>query len=194
MKKIKRVMLFMMGIALIILSVSYMSKEYLYAIATVPTGSMEDTLPANSIVFGSRISYIRKEPQRGDVIIFDSPFSDEYWVKRIIGLPGDTVKIVDGKIYIKQKGEPENDVPLKENYINAEWTNANDGYECTVPSKSYFVLGDNRDNSDDSRLWQVHNGAINANADISYVHEKDIVAKVLFMYYPKFKRIDEVSY
>ena len=103
----------------------------------------------------------------------------------MIGLPGETVEIRNGKIYI-DGGE----TPLEEDYLDGEWTVNNDGYSYTVPEGSYFVLGDNRDDSFDSRLWAdyaLNNGWVSTEEEAqayTYVSEDDIIAKALFVYFP----------
>lgn len=73
----------------------------------VPTGSMENTIMSHSRVIGSRLAYINSEPERGDVVIFKFPDNREvYYVKRVIGLPGETVNVVDGKVYINDSQPP----------------------------------------------------------------------------------------
>ena len=129
---------------------------------------------AKSRVIGSRLSYIRSDPKRGDVVIFhfpDDPTGKMYYVKRVIGLPGETVNIVDGKVYINGS-----DTPLDEPYLAEPMEGSYGPY--TVPEGCYFMLGDNRNNSQDARFWQN-----------KYVAKDKIIAKVLFSYYPKLGKI-----
>jgi len=137
--------------------------------ATVPTGSMENTIAIGDRMIGNRLSYVFGEPQRGDVVIFKYPDNEEQlFVKRIIGLPGETVKIDNGKVYINNS-----ETPLDEPYIKeAEWGD-NQVYQFEVPADSYFMMGDNRNNSNDSRFWNNH-----------YVHEDKILAKAVLVYWP----------
>jgi signal peptidase I len=96
----------------------------------------------------NKVSYHSSGLQRGDVIVFDPPFESPHpFIKRVIGLPGDTVEIKDGKVSI-------NDTALEEEYIMAP---PNYTMPATkVPKNEYFVLGDNRNNSNDSRSgWTV---------------------------------------
>lgn len=133
--------------------------------AVVPSESMESTISPGDRIIGNRLAYIFSEPERGDVILFAFPNNEsKQYVKRIIGLPGETVRIDDGTIYI-------NDVPLDEPYLN-ETPVGNFG-SFDVPEESYFVLGDNRNDSFDSRFW-----------NDPYVHADQIYAKVGFCYYP----------
>ncbi|MCD6452654.1 MAG: signal peptidase I [Acidobacteria bacterium] len=129
----------------------------------IPTGSMEDTLLigdhiiANKMIFApTRFSFERKilpvrDIKRGDVIVFRYPVDPNWnFVKRVIGLPGDKIEIKDRVVYV-------NDKPLSEPYVVHKFpylTTMGDNYgPVVVPKGCYFVLGDNRDNSRDSRYW-----------------------------------------
>jgi signal peptidase I len=109
----------------------------------------------------------------------------EYFVKRIIGIPGDTVKIENGRVYIKKSGGADFE-EVKEDYLNAEnkfhtYLNQNDfGSEFKVPEEHYFVLGDNRNHSNDSRSWF----APVTNEPTPFVPLKNISGKVLVVLWP----------
>jgi len=107
--------------------------------------SMQPTLYAGDFIIVNKIAYKLGTPGRGDVIIFHYPPNPqiEPYIKRVIGLPGETVTISKGKVHI-------NGVPLEEGYIQSP-----PNYEGTwqVPPDSLFVLGDNRNNSSDSHAW-----------------------------------------
>lgn len=107
--------------------------------------SMQPTLYDGDFVIVNRLAYKLGSPQRGDIIIFHYPPDPdrEPYIKRVIGLPGDTVRVQGGKVYI-------NDVPIRESYIKAAPTYEN---IWKVPPDSLFVLGDNRNNSSDSHSW-----------------------------------------
>ena len=148
--------------------------NFIIANSRVPTGSMENTIMSKSRVIGSRLAYLTSDPERGDVVIFhfpDDPTGKTYYVKRIIGLPGETVDIVDGKVYIDGS-----DTPLDEPYLAEPMEGSWGPYE--VPEGSYFMMGDNRNNSLDARYWENQ-----------YVKKDKIIAKVLFCYFPKFKKV-----
>ena len=131
----------------------------------VPSGSMEPTIETGSRMIGLRLSYILNEPERGDIIIFKYPDDESvYYVKRIIGLPGETVEIKDGFVYIDGQ-------ILSEDYLSV--TTEGDFGPYDVPEGCYFVLGDNRNNSHDSRYWTN-----------TYVPEENIVGRALFCYWP----------
>ncbi len=146
---------------------------FIIANSRVPSASMENTIMTGDRVIGSRLSYLFSEPKRDDIIIFKWPDDESiYFVKRIIGLPGDIVDIREGKVYLNGS-----DTPLEESYIKeAMIPEADAHYE--VPQGAYFCLGDNRNNSADSRRW-----------NNTYVYRKKIIAKVLFRYFPGLKWI-----
>jgi signal peptidase I len=114
--------------------------------------SMHPNFPDGEYLLTDKVSYRFGEPQRGDVIVFKAPYEDgDEFIKRIIGLPGDTVSVQSGNIYI-------NGTQLEENYLeNSIYTVGGtflgEGETETVPPHQYFVLGDNRDYSSDSRSW-----------------------------------------
>ena len=141
--------------------------NFVIANSRVPTGSMENTIMSRSRVIGSRLAYLKDDPQRGDIVIFHYPDDESiYYVKRVIGLPGETVRIEDGKVYINGS-----DTPLDEPYLAEPMEGSYGPY--TVPEGCYFMLGDNRNNSRDARFWEN-----------KYVKKDKIIAKVLFCYYP----------
>ncbi len=143
--------------------------------ALVPSESMEKTIMTGDRIFGFRLSYQFEEPERGDIVIFkfpDDPEQKELYIKRIIGLPGETVEIVDGKVYIDGAAEPLDDSFCPETPIG-------DFGPYEVPEGEYFMLGDNRNCSKDSRFWEN-----------TYVRQDQIVGKALIRYYPSIKLLD----
>ena len=124
----------------------FVLKNYVIINAMVPTGSMENTIMPEDQMFGNRLAYLFSNPERGDIIFFYYPDDEKQkFVKRIIGLPGETVTIIDAKVYI-------NGVELEEPYLKEEWINGTGPYEFQVPEGCYFVMGDNRSDSIDSRI------------------------------------------
>lgn len=138
--------------------------------AFVPTGSMENTIMPNDRVFGLRIPYYWGKPERFDIAIFIPPDEpDTYYVKRVIGLPGEKVEFRAGKVYINDSAEPlPDDFTKEEPRIEETWAPFN------VPEGCYFMLGDNRNNSTDSRYW----------TSTHYVAEDAILAKGVFRLWP----------
>ena len=129
--------------------------NFLIVNAQIPSGSMENTIMTGDRVVGNRLSYLTKDPERYDVIIFKYPDDEsQLFIKRIIGLPGETVQIMDdGSIYI-------NGEKLEENYgmevIKPE-TIGRAAEPIELGDDEYFVMGDNRNNSSDSRTDMVGN-------------------------------------
>ncbi len=153
----------------------FVLKNYVIINAMVPTGSMENTIMPDDQMFGNRLAYKFAEPDRGDVIFFYYPDDEKQkFIKRIIGLPGETVTIVDAKVYI-------NGELLEETYLKEEWINGTGPYEFKVPEGCYFVMGDNRNTSHDARYWQN-----------TYVKREKIIGQAGFIYYP-FDRIGVIK-
>lgn len=144
-------------------------KNYVIINADVPTGSMENNIMPGDRLIGNRLAYLKEGPERGDIVIFHYPDHEEdLYVKRVIGLPGETVDIVDGRIYID--GETE---PLEEPYLKETWTVAAGTYHFEVPEDSYLMLGDNRNDSWDARYWKN-----------TYVHREKILGEAVVVYWP----------
>ena len=157
--------------------------EFIIINATVPTGSMERTILPGDRILGSRLTYLFHEPERGDIIVFKCQFEENTdYVKRIIGLPGETVVVSNGEVSI-YKGE-EFVETLDEDYINGEWTWKNDGYTFHVPEGRYLVFGDNRNNSQDARYWydELYLTGRCSESEV-YVSKDQILGKIYFRYW-----------
>ena len=140
--------------------------------ANIPSGSMENTIHPGDRIIGSRLAYLRKEPERKDIILFRFPDDEsQIFIKRVIGLPGETVRIEDGKVYINDSEEPLDEPYLKE-------VMEGDFGPYVVPEDSYFVMGDNRNNSKDSRYWIDQ-----------FVEKDEIIAEAMFQYFPKIRKV-----
>ena len=140
--------------------------------AKIPSESMEDTIMTGDRIFGNRLAYINKDPQRFDIVIFKYPDDEtQLFIKRVIGLPGETVEIRDGKVYIDGS-----ETPLDDSFTpeppQGDW-----GPEV-VPEGSYFMLGDNRNRSKDSRFWTN-----------TFVKKEKILGKAVLRYFPSPKLI-----
>ena len=162
----------------IALAVAMFLKTFVFANAVVPTGSMLNTIQENDRIIASRITYTFNDPERFDIIIFKYPDDEsQYYVKRIIGMPGETVQIVNGVVYVTD----ENDVTtqVRDDFVTVARPMGNFG-PYVVPEDSYFVLGDNRNKSEDSRYWRTTN----------YVSKDKIVGKVMFRYYPSIEMVE----
>lgn len=122
---------------------------------TIPSGSMYDTLQIGDFILLNRLAYMTHGPSKGDVVVFEYPLEpSKDFIKRVIGTPGDRIKMVDKVLYINgvRQDEPyrkiNGEIPLP-----AEVTPKDNFDEFTVPAGKYFMMGDNRDNSYDSRFW-----------------------------------------
>ena len=158
----------------IVAGVVFALNSFVLINARIPSESMEPTIMKGDQIFGSRLSYRKEGPERFDIIIFEYPDDhSQYFIKRVIGLPGDTVRIAGGHVYINGSDEP-----LDESFIAEEqWPEPFDEelvYE--VPEDSYFCLGDNRNHSRDSRYWDDH-----------FVEREEILGKAVVRYWPVWK-------
>ena len=154
--------------------------------AKIPSESMENTIMTGDRIFGFRLAYginfdffgkyiskKMKDPERFDIIIFKYPDDEsQLFIKRLIGLPGETVEIRNGKVYINRS-----DQPLDDSFVPETPTGNYGPYK--VPENCYFMLGDNRENSRDSRFW-----------DNTYVTFDEIVGKAVIRYFPSIKLLD----
>lgn len=159
------------------LIIAIVLKTFVFANAVVPTGSMLNTIHENDRIIASRLAYLNSEPERYDIAIFYYPDDEKQrFVKRVIGLPGETVEIIGGIVYVTTvNGEQ---IQLDSSFVtNCRPTGDFGPYQ--VPEDSYFMLGDNRESSWDSRYW-----------NNKYVHKSKIIGKVMFRYYPNISSID----
>lgn len=114
--------------------------------------SMNPTFETNQYLIVDQLSYRTHDPERGDVIIFRFPLNPkDFYIKRVIGLPGETVTIQGSAVYIQEVGKEES-YKLEEPYIAFT---SNNSLSVTLGDDEYFVMGDNRPNSSDSRHWGV---------------------------------------
>jgi signal peptidase I len=130
----------------------------------IPSGSMEPTLMIDDRILVAKFLYRFEPVHRGDVIVFRYPLNPQRdFVKRVIGLPGDRVQLKDGVVYVSGRRISENGYTIRPDFGNYG--------PISVPAREFFVLGDNRNNSEDSRFF-------------GYVPRGNIVGKAVFIYWP----------
>ncbi|NEN90584.1 MAG: signal peptidase I [Okeania sp. SIO3H1] len=137
----------------------------------IPSDSMIPTLEVGDRLVVEKVSYNFHPPVAGDIIVFQPPqqlqrygyVKNQAFIKRVIGLPGDTIRIENGLVYI-------NDQPLTENYI-AEPPEYTLPISVEVPENQYFVMGDNRNNSNDSHVW-------------GFLPKQNIIGRAIFRFWP----------
>lgn len=149
--------------------IAFVLNRFIVVNAKVPSGSMEKTIMTGDRLYGNRLAYLKDDPQRGDVVIFKAPDDEsQLYVKRVIGMPGDKVVVIDGLVYIN-----DSDIPLDESSYVTKDVPIGDFGPYEVPEGCYFVMGDNRNNSFDARFW-----------NNTYLHREKILGKAWFRYYP----------
>lgn len=180
MKKIIKELLDTSIYLLVVLVLTYLVITFVGQRTEVSGSSMETTLSHGDNLIVDKISYRFNEPERFDVIVFPFQYQeDTYYIKRIIGMPGETVRIdEEGTIYI---GDENGEHVLEEFYGMETIQFPGRAYETVVLGEDeYFVLGDNRNNSTDSRMQEVGN-----------IHRSDIIGRAWVRIWPfnKFERI-----
>ncbi len=145
-------------------------RQFIVQSSLVFSGSMIPTLrSATQSTHGDRLIvnkliYHFNDPHRGDIVLFHSPYKDKkQYVKRLIGLPNETVEIKRGMVYVNEKLLVIPGVTIRRDFSNLK--------KITVPKNQYFMLGDNRANSADSRVW-------------GFVPKSDLIGEALFIYWP----------
>ena len=167
---LKRELLSLLVMCALIIGIGTFIQSELVIKAKIPSESMENTLMIGDRLITLRTAYWFDEPKRGDIAVFPAPDTGELYVKRVIGEPGDTVEGKDGIVYVNKEAldEPYVKEPIDEDFG-----------PFTVPEDRYFMMGDNRNNSWDSRYWE-H----------TFVKKEDILSKAFIRYWPNFKKFD----
>jgi signal peptidase I len=136
----------------------------------VKGSSMEPNFHDGDYILTEKVSYKFREPKRGEVIIFKAPNRpDADYIKRVIGLPGETMKVIEGKIYINNTPLDEQYEPISSQTFSGRFLEENK--EFTIPQNQYFVFGDNRSHSSDSR-------------EFGPVDKELIIGRALVRYWP----------
>lgn len=146
-------------------------RTFFFQAYRIPSGSMIPTLRIGDHLISNKVVYKLREPLRGEVIIFIYPKNPrKTFVKRLIGLPGEKVKIYNGKIFINGKEVKNPRISCRYYYSQGPYGEE----EVNVPKNSFYVLGDNTTNSNDSRYW-------------GFVPEKNLAGKAYFIYWPPWR-------
>ena len=168
MKGIIRELLGLILFIVIVVAVSFFVVTFVGQRTQVSGESMETTLADGDHLIVDKISYRFRDPKRYDIVVFPYRYEENtYYIKRIIGLPGETVQIADGYVYI-------NGVLLDEHYGNEVMNNPGLAAEpITLGADEYFVLGDNRNNSQDSR-----------SANVGVIHRDELLGRAWIRIWP----------
>lgn len=145
--------------------IAFVLKTFIFQIAYVKGPSMEPTLYQGQVLIVSKLSYRIGTPKREDIVVINDKIEHKDLIKRVIGMPSETIDIKDGSVYI------EGDL-LTEDYIQVP-TYENEFKKSTVPEDKYFVLGDNRVESRDSR-----------SNSLGFVNRENIIGKAVFRLWP----------
>ena len=152
---------------LLIIGLTYLIITFVGQRTMVSGSSMETTLQNGDNLIVDKVSYRFSDPRRYDIIVFPYRYKDMYFIKRIIGLPGETVQILDGYVYIDGK-------KLDEHFCDEKIQNAALASDpITLGDDEYFVLGDNRNASEDSRF-----------PDVGNVRRKEIIGRAWVRIWP----------
>jgi signal peptidase I len=149
----------------------------------IPSGSMEPTLQVNDRIVVEKVSYLFHSPQRGEIIVFyppSSPMIDDSskaYIKRIVGLPGDRISIHDGKVFINDQALHEDYIKESPNYVLPRQPLT---HSIQVPPGSYWVMGDNRNNSNDSHVW-------------GFLPQENIIGRAFWRFFPFGDRLGKLE-
>ncbi len=139
----KRALLEWAGTILVALIIAFTIRTFVFSLFFVDGNSMNNTLIHNEVMFSTKYDYLLNDPARFDVVICRYPGRKENFVKRVVGIPGDTIAVRDGYLYVNAEQVQEAYITHRPNYEISDYT---------VGEGEYFVLGDNRANSNDSHV------------------------------------------
>jgi len=147
------------------LLIAIVLRTFVFQMALVNQISMDPTLHEGQMLVISKINYFVGDPNRGDIIVLKDEVENKLLIKRVIGLPGEVVQLKNGKVYINAKElQPDYTSFPTFAYAQEEWT---------LPEGEYFVLGDNREHSRDSRA-----------ENVGMVYRKNIIGRAVFRIWP----------
>jgi signal peptidase I len=170
-------------IAVVAIGLALVIQAFLVKPYRIPSPSMVDTLLVKDRVLVNRVVYHLRDVERGDIVVFHYPLNRDFvFIKRVVGLPGDTLQAKDGMLYVngvaqseeyvhKTNGVTDPTLPagaIAGTTMSHPWSLA---AEYTVPKDCYFMMGDNRTDSDDSRVW-------------GPVSVSDLIGSAFFIYWP----------
>jgi signal peptidase I len=168
--KVKRVVREYVQSFVIAFILAMIIRTYVVQAFKIPTGSMIPTLKIGNRLLANKFIYRFKDPERGEVIIFKATIDKKKsFIKRLIGLPGETIEIKKGFVYVN--GKRIEDERITNNYYYNQGIYGKLGEQIQVPEDSYFVLGDNSGNSRDSRYW-------------GFVPKKNVKGRAFLIYWP----------
>jgi signal peptidase I len=149
----------------IVLILNFLITHYVFVMNIVPTASMDPTIKVNDRVFTLKL-FNKSKLKYGDIVTFHPPLkTTDIFVKRLIGVGGDVIEVKNGSLYINNNKKQENFLHISMNYNYGP---------ITIPSGKYFFLGDNRNNSYDSHLWET----------TPFVDKSAIIGKSKFIVFP----------
>lgn len=140
----------------------------------IPSGSMIPTLLVGDQILVDKLVYKFRKPERGDIMVFKYPEDETRdFIKRLIGLPGDKLEIRNRVVYINDKPLDETAYAYHESTSNGYYSDVRDNFgPSLIPEKKYFMMGDNRENSQDSRFW-------------GFLDEDKIVGRAFIIYWSR---------
>ncbi len=169
-KKLVAIVMDMIEVFVVSMSVFIVIYLFLMQPHQVKGSSMYPTFYDKEYLMTDKITYKRQNPERGEIVVFKAPINESFdFIKRVIAIPGDTVKIQAGKVWLN--GEVLEEPYLPSSYSTQAGRYLREGKEFVVPADTYITFGDNRDHSSDSREW-------------GPVPFQNIVGRVFFRYWP----------
>ncbi len=167
-------------IVVIALVLAFLMRALVIEPRYIPSGSMEPTLQVGDRIVVEKLTHRWQLPQRDQIIIFYPPFRDEdgnakAYIKRVIGLPGDRLKVEDGKLFLNGEAQTEPYIaePITYDFPPVELNLK----EITVPAGYLWVMGDNRNNSNDSHVW-------------GFLPQQNVIGRAIFRFFP----LDQIGF